>query len=1000
MKNITNRSALVKQWRLAVKPINSKTMKRLQLFFLLVLMLPITAFAHSVNADYTFIKEINVNGVVYRCYRVSANWGRNAEYSKYLGTAARIKSLTGVQSSEFVIPSSVYDGDQEYAVEGFSQYFVDTNGTITKLVFEGPVGMPWIGKEAGSFYVSLIGYERWIVSGCNGESTGLRDVYFTDCFPTLSEGMFTNAGNITVHIQPQYIKESLKNSSVWCNFKAIEPYYVKHDATFTNNGANQLHVYSTGKLSYSEAVAQNKDYLLQIINPKSSGDVSFKVGENYYLQYDYDATNCNMPKLTRNGEEVTLVTPSAGEAGYSENNVQEKINYVMEDSHKQCHLYFYVTGTYKAGTYQIVQNGQTVLGNINTTQNVYCDYGTQVTLTMPATPYLLNNSLSLRKVGSTTTTQNITLPTPVDGSYTITFDVPSVASAYFNYAYNIPAVVNTDPVITLMRMGEGEVKLTKFWEWGEQDEAYRNTETINCINPSTSVIIPLPSTGNNGWGYRLEVTPLKGQQLRNLLVGYIMEGDNGAPSKIYWGDYLSSASHNATTNTYTFTVDMEQGGGDVFGMEDYNILVDMGPEHTIVEEGNVQSFVRLGGTGNVSLNYELNTSDYDPNIEVGTTKITIPDYNNAQDCTYACLYIDKVKGEKFTAYRDGVNVTSEFTSTNSLYKYDFDSADKNNNRRQSSAWTIFFEKDENVVTNYDWTVMLGNNVGGYISAVYPAATKNQYLLSPVDTYSISAGQLTETTLNIYGQEGMPLLVMCDGENLSDQAEFNESAGVYTITTPAAEMFSHTWYVDYPLLNAKPTWTVVHEADVEDVQIITTAGGDPTITNLTAPCTAVIIDNAESATLKVHGTISTTYDLYLDVVGSNKIQVINAVREIASLGLNEAKALVESAPVKVKGFATRAEAEAGKATLEAVGATCSIKDPGTSLIRILHNGVDITNNMTNDGDYLSITVDADDLATTTWVITSEENFNRYDVNRDGDISIADVTKLVNKILGKE
>jgi ribosomal protein L7/L12 len=986
-------------------------------------MLPITAFAHSVNADYTFIKEINVNGVVYRCYRVSANWGRNAEYSKYLGTAARIKSLTGVQSSEFVIPASVYDGDQEYAVEGFSQYFVDTNGTITKLVFEGPVGMPWIGKEAGSFYVSLIGYERWIVSGCNGESTGekfdiislpnlrslyipntnidgtaatwsfqyftnLRDVYFTDCFPTLSEGMFTNAGNITVHIQPQYIKESLKNSSVWCNFKAIEPYYVKHDATFTNNGANQLHVYSTGKLSYSEAVAQNKDYLLQIINPKSSGDVSFKVGENYYLQYDYDATNCNMPKLTRNGEEVTLVTPSAGEAGYSENNVQEKINYVMEDSHKQCHLHFNVTGTYKAGTYQIVQNGQTVQGNINTTQNVYCDYGTQVTLTIPATPYLLNNSLSLRKVGSTTTTQNITLPTPVDGSYTITFDVPSVGFAYFNYAYNIPAVVNTDPVITLMRMGEGEVKLTKFWEWGEQDEAYRNTETINCINPSTSVIIPLPSNGNKGWGYRLEVTPLKGQKLRNLLVGYIMPEDNEGKERIYWGDYLNWTSYDTTTNTYTFTVDMEQGGGDVFGMEDYNILVDMGPEHTIVEEGYKQSIVCKGSTQSKGRLTGETETEFSCD---GAVNLILDDKSEYDHF----LTINLANGEKFIAYRDGVDVTNRFDFYNGAYHYEFFASDF-----YASGWTIIFEKDENVVTNYDWTVMLGNNVGGYISAVYPAATMNQYLLSPVDTYSISAGQLTETTLNIYGQEGMPLLVMCDGENLSDQAEFNESAGVYTITTPAAEMFSHTWYVDYPLLNAKPTWTVVHEADVEDVQIITTAGGDPTITNLTAPCTAVIIDNAVSATLKVHGTISTTYDLYLDVVGSNKIQVINAVREIASLGLNEAKALVESAPVKVKGFATRAEAEAGKATLEAVGATCSIKDPGTSLIRILHNGVDITNNMTNDGDYLSITVDADDLATTTWVITSEENFNRYDVNRDGDISIADVTKLVNKILGKE
>jgi large subunit ribosomal protein L7/L12 len=59
-------------------------------------------------------------------------------------------------------------------------------------------------------------------------------------------------------------------------------------------------------------------------------------------------------------------------------------------------------------------------------------------------------------------------------------------------------------------------------------------------------------------------------------------------------------------------------------------------------------------------------------------------------------------------------------------------------------------------------------------------------------------------------------------------------------------------------------------------------------------------------------------------GAKKIQVIKVVRELTSLGLKEAKDLVEGAPQKVKEGIPREEAEAAKAKLEEAGATVLLK----------------------------------------------------------------------------
>ena len=68
---------------------------------------------------------------------------------------------------------------------------------------------------------------------------------------------------------------------------------------------------------------------------------------------------------------------------------------------------------------------------------------------------------------------------------------------------------------------------------------------------------------------------------------------------------------------------------------------------------------------------------------------------------------------------------------------------------------------------------------------------------------------------------------------------------------------------------------------------------------------------------------TEFDVVLKAFGDTKIQVIKAVREVTSLGLKEAKELVESAPKAVKEGVDKEEAESIKKRLEETGAEIEI-----------------------------------------------------------------------------
>jgi large subunit ribosomal protein L7/L12 len=69
---------------------------------------------------------------------------------------------------------------------------------------------------------------------------------------------------------------------------------------------------------------------------------------------------------------------------------------------------------------------------------------------------------------------------------------------------------------------------------------------------------------------------------------------------------------------------------------------------------------------------------------------------------------------------------------------------------------------------------------------------------------------------------------------------------------------------------------------------------------------------------------TEFEVTLKEIGPNKVNVIKAVREVTTLGLREAKELVESAPARVKEGVNKEEAQNVKTKLEAAGAVVEVK----------------------------------------------------------------------------
>jgi large subunit ribosomal protein L7/L12 len=95
-------------------------------------------------------------------------------------------------------------------------------------------------------------------------------------------------------------------------------------------------------------------------------------------------------------------------------------------------------------------------------------------------------------------------------------------------------------------------------------------------------------------------------------------------------------------------------------------------------------------------------------------------------------------------------------------------------------------------------------------------------------------------------------------------------------------------------------------------------------DVTAAAPVAAVAAAPAAGAEAAAEEKTSFDVVLSSAGDKKIQVIKVVREITSLGLKEAKELVDSSPKPVKTGVSKEEADEIKAKLEEQGAIVEVK----------------------------------------------------------------------------
>jgi large subunit ribosomal protein L7/L12 len=122
-----------------------------------------------------------------------------------------------------------------------------------------------------------------------------------------------------------------------------------------------------------------------------------------------------------------------------------------------------------------------------------------------------------------------------------------------------------------------------------------------------------------------------------------------------------------------------------------------------------------------------------------------------------------------------------------------------------------------------------------------------------------------------------------------------------------------------------------EKIVEDVKVLTLLEAAELVKRLeevlgvsAAAAAPVAVAGAGAAAAAAPAEEQTEFSVVLTAVGANKINVIKAVREVTSLGLKEAKDLVDGAPKAIKEGVSKEEAETIKKKFTEAGATVEVK----------------------------------------------------------------------------
>ena len=117
---------------------------------------------------------------------------------------------------------------------------------------------------------------------------------------------------------------------------------------------------------------------------------------------------------------------------------------------------------------------------------------------------------------------------------------------------------------------------------------------------------------------------------------------------------------------------------------------------------------------------------------------------------------------------------------------------------------------------------------------------------------------------------------------------------------------------------------IKEMNVVDLADLVKSLEDEFGVTAAAPVAVAAAPAGGDAAATVEEEEKTEFEVHIREIGPNKINVIKAVREVTSLGLREAKELVESAPAAVKESVPRDEADSVKTKLEEAGAVVEVR----------------------------------------------------------------------------
>ena len=661
---------------------------------------------------------------------------------------------------------------------------------------------------------------------------------------------------ITAHVYDKTQNEinELRNNNVWKGFKEIINHKTVSNYTLTTTGGAELSLLKLND-NVSYVSCNNMSLIAKVTTGSRSGMI--KAGDSYAVEIKGVDPNAQIVKLKRNGYIVELgQTTDQGEPVffYDETNLQKDVNYEVSIEYKTCEVSF-TQENYRGNiSYSRWLDGETTTGGIYSSQaTMTWPRGAKITLNIPYDQYT-PQTLKVDGVEKTLSCSN--------GVATATFYVPSnksTSQVLLTWAEPQVSFAHHQPQIMIMRSGEGDVLFKGLCQPEEQAaEAYEHqfgypadeygivvSAVANCLNTVTTVTVPDYDFLGRGegytfdateWGMRAEITPVAGQTLKTLLVGWLTKDENGR-QMIEWEDMLYGenygyylypeyhyVTYNESTNTYTLNWGFDEMN---VWIGDYIINIGMGPEESAIETGKTFNFVRKGGRGQAWIYWHDTDYDFYFN-EDGSSSVVIPN----EQLTDIQMNVELNEGETMHVYKDGIEITGQFQqreTPNDLWA---------ELEKKSASYTLVIEESPDA--NPTWTILQS----GEMSGTQVVITRNGE--DEVTTLDDAA---TTMTIDDVGVEKVTLKVpvghveqLVQYKVMLDAVENENTVRIYLMNTLGLGRFAVT-----DLFNSLPALIPIDAFDTEEeaqaiVDALASKGGTAHTESGNYGATQTIADN--------------------------------------------------------------------------------------------------------------------------------------------------------------